>query len=319
MSQSAEAPIRESRGPAKQQRVLVGKVAISHPERVIDPASGLTKFDIALYYEKIAPVMLPHLENRPVSLVRVPDGLGGEQFFQKHMDKGRIPEARLLDPQLDPDHPPLIAIETETALVGAAQMSVIELHTWNAIAGSIERPDRIVFDLDPDPALPWARVLEAADLTKTLLDALGVKSFAKTSGGKGLHIVVPLRRLHEWDMAKDFSRAVAEHLAATIPTHFSAKSGPVNRVGKVFVDYLRNNRGSTTASAFSLRARPGLPVSVPVTWDELVEIKQSDHWSITNIHQRLADQAEDPWRDYEKSRQSLRKAFAALGKGSGKK
>ena len=174
----------------------------------------------------------------------------------------------------------LIVIETETALVGAAQLGVIELHTWNAIAGSIERPDRIVFDLDPDPALTWARVLEAAELTKTLLDELGVKSFAKTSGGKGLHIVVPLRRLHEWDMAKDFSRAVAEHLAATIPTHFSAKSGPANRVGKVFVDYLRNNRGSTTVSAFSLRARPELPVSVPVAWDELVEIKQSDRWNI---------------------------------------
>ncbi len=268
-SESAEAAVRQSRGKksTKHQRVLVGNVAITHPDRVIDPASGLTKLDVALYYEKIAPVMLPHLENRPVSLVRLPEGLGGEQFFQKHMDKGLIPEARLLDAQLDPAHPPLIVIETETALVGAAQLGVIELHTWNAIAGSIERPDRIVFDLDPDPALTWARVLEAAELTKTLLDELGVKSFAKTSGGKGLHIVVPLRRLHEWDMAKDFSRAVAEHLATTIPTHFSAKSGAANRVGKVFVDYLRNNRGSTTAAAFSLRARPGLPVSVPVAWE----------------------------------------------------
>ena len=234
-AESPEAPVRESRGkPAKQQRVLVGNVSISHPNRVIDPASGLTKLDIALYYEKIAPAMLPHLENRPVSLVRLPEGLGGEQFFQKHLDKGRIPEARLLDAQLDPGHPPLIAIETKTALVGAAQLGVIELHTWNAIAGSIERPDRVVFDLDPDPTLTWDRVLEAAELTKTLLDELGVKSFAKTSGGKGLHIVVPLRRLHEWDMAKDFSRAVAEHLAATIPTHFSAKSGAGEPGGKSF-------------------------------------------------------------------------------------
>jgi bifunctional non-homologous end joining protein LigD len=156
-------------------------------------------------------------------------------------------------------------------------------------------------------------------LTKTLLDELGVKSFAKTSGGKGLHIVVPLRRLHEWDMAKDFSRAIAEHLAATIPTHFSAKPGPANRVRKVFVDYLRNNRGSTTVAAFSLRARPGLPVSVPVAWEELIEIKQPDRWNITNIHQRLADLSEDPWLDYEKSRQSLRKAIAALEKSKRRK
>lgn len=137
-------------------------------------------------------------------------------------------------------------------------------------------------------------------------------------GGRGLHIVVPLRRLHEWDVAKDFSRAVAEHLAATIPTHFSAKMGAPNRVGKVFVDYLRNNRGSTTVSAFSLRARPGLPVSVPVSWDELVEIKQSDYWNLRNVHERLADLTDDPWREYEKSRQSLRKAITLLEKSSRK-
>ncbi|HEX7811377.1 MAG TPA: non-homologous end-joining DNA ligase [Burkholderiales bacterium] len=308
-------PIRRPRGKAaKQQRQQVGNVPITHPERVIDPGSGLTKLDIARYYERIAPVLLPHLEDRPVSLVRLPEGLGGEQFFQKHMDKDRIPEVKLLDPQLDPGHLPLILIESTTALVGAAQMGAIELHTWNAIAGSIERPDRIIFDLDPDPALPWARVLEAAELTKTLLDELGVKSFAKTSGGRGLHIVVPLRRLHDWDTAKAFSQAVSAHLAATIPTLFSAKMGPQNRVGKVFVDYLRNNRGSTTVSAFSLRARPGLPVSVPVSWNELVEIKQSDHWNLRNIHERLADQTEDPWCEYEKSRQSLRKAIALLEK-----
>ena len=219
--------------------------------------------------------------------------------------------ARLLG-ALDPD-PPLILIEKN---------GTVARPNWansNCTPGcdslSIERPDRIVFDLDPDPALTWARVIEAAELTKTLLDELGVKSFAKTSGGKGLHIVVPLRRLHEWDMAKDFSRAVAEHLAATIPTH-SREVG--RRPWKIFVDYLRNNRGSTTVAAFSLRARPGLPVSVPVAWEELIEIKQPDRWNMANIHQRLADLSEDPWLDYEKSRQSLRKAFAALEKSSRK-
>ena len=324
----AASPRRKRSGPApvgveepvpkpkatRQSRVAVGNVSVSHPDRMIDPDNGLTKLDVARYYEKIAPVLLPHLENRPVSLVRLPDGLKGEQFFQKHMGKGQIPEAMQLDPELDPGHPPLLALETPTAIVGAAQMGVVELHTWNAIAGSIERPDRIIFDLDPDPSLPWARVLEAAELTRTLLAELGVKTFVKTSGGRGLHVVVPLRRLHDWDTAKDFSRAVSEHLAATIPTHFSAKMGAANRVGKVFVDYLRNNRGSTTVSAFSLRARPGLPVSVPVTWEELVEIEKPDHWNMQTIHERLADLTADPWRDYEKSRQSLRKAIAVLEK-----
>ena len=310
----AAAQVRPPRGKsAKAQKTLVGTVAITHPDRVIDATSGLTKLDVAVYYERIAPMMLPHLKGRPVAMVRLPEGLGGEQFFQKHMEKGAIREVRLLEPNLDPGHPPLIVIETATALVGAAQMGAIELHTWNAIASSIERPDRIVFDLDPDAALPWESVLEAAELTKTLLDELGVKSFPKTSGGRGLHIVVPLTRQHAWDMAKEFSRAVAAHLAATVPARFSARSGSANRVGKVFVDYLRNNRGSTTVSAFSVRARPGLPVSVPVTWKELFKTKQCDRWNITNIHQRLAKLAEDPWRDYEKSRQSLRKASAALG------
>ena len=242
----------------------------------------------------------------------------GADFFHSVTVTRKPVSGRLLDSRLDPGHPPLIVIETGTALVGAAQMGVIELHTWNAIADSIERPDRIVFDLDPDPSLPWARVLEAAELTRTFLDVLGVKSFVKTSGGKGVHIVVPLRRLHEWDVARNFSRAVAEHLATTIPTHFSSKMGAANRVGKVFVDYLRNNRGSTTASAYSLRARPGLPVSVPFTWDELVEIKQPDYWNLRNLRERLAGLSEDPWREYEGSRQSLRKAIASLEKGSQK-
>jgi len=314
-----DSPVRKTRGRAtKEQRVALGRISISHPARVIDPDSGLTKLDVALYYEKIAPDLLPHLENRPVSLVRLPDGLKGEQFFQKHLGKGLIAEAKLLDPDLDPGHPPLLVLETPAAVVGAAQMGMVELHTWNSIAGSIERPDRIIFDLDPDPALPWARVLEAAELTRTLLVELGVKSFVKTSGGRGLHIAVPLRRLHDWDTARDFSRAVAVHLAAAIPTHFSAKMGAANRVGKVFVDYLRNNRGATTVSAYSLRARPGLPVSVPVTWEELVEIKQSDQWNRRNVHERLADLTADPWRDYEGSRQSLRKAITLLEKSSRK-
>jgi bifunctional non-homologous end joining protein LigD len=293
-------------------RSMVGDVSISHPERVIDPASGLTKLDVARYYHAIAPALLPHLHDRPVALVRLPDGLQGEKFFQKHLGKGQIPQARSLDPALDPGHAPLVALETPAALLGAAQMGVVELHTWNAVASRIVRPDRIVFDLDPDPALPWARVLEAAELTHALLAELGLRCFAKTSGSKGLHIAVPLRRSHDWDTARRFSKSVADHLAVTLPRHFSAKMGAANRVGKVFIDYLRNNRGSTTVSAFSLRARPGLPVSVPVGWEELVELRKPDQWTLSNIQDRLSDLPEDPWSDYEKSRQTLTKAAALL-------
>jgi bifunctional non-homologous end joining protein LigD len=298
--------------PSKDARIDIGNVSISHPARIIDPQSGFTKLDVARYYEAIAPALLPHLADRPVSLVRLPDGLGGEHFFQKHLGRGQVPQARQLDAKLDPGHPPLLVLESRDALVGAAQMGAVEFHTWNAIARRIERPDRIVFDLDPDSKLPWSRVVEAANLTRTLLEELGLASFAKTSGGKGLHVVVPLRRVHDWDTAKAFSKAVADHLAATLPKQFSARMGASNRIGKVFVDTLRNNRGSTTVCAWSLRARPGLPVSVPIAWQELETLSGPNEWTLANARERWTGLKTDPWKDYEKSRQSLRSAIAAL-------
>lgn len=291
---------------------MVDGIAISHPSRVVDPSGAWTKLDVVRYYEAIAPVLLPHLKDRPVALVRLPDGIDGEQFFQKHVRRGQIPGARQLDPALDPGHPPLLVLEAREALIGAAQMGVVELHTWNAVGRRMDRPDRLVFDLDPDPALPWARVLEAAELTRNLLEDLGLRSFVKTSGGKGLHVVVPLRRLYDWETAKAFSRSIAEYLAADQPARFGARMGAANRVGKVFVDYLRNNRGSTTVAAWSLRARPGLPVSVPVDWEELVELGRSDQWNVGSIDERLADQGRVPWQDYEQSRQGLKGAMTAL-------
>jgi bifunctional non-homologous end joining protein LigD len=292
---------------------LVHGLKVSHPERVIDAASGITKLELVEYYEFVAPHILPHLKARPVALVRAPDGIGGELFFQKHVQQLAIPKLRRLGPEIDPPHPSLIVIDNPTALVGAAQMGVVELHTWNAVYTHIETPDRIVFDLDPGEGLPWARIVEAAELTKTLLDELGLVSFLKTSGGKGLHIVVPLKRRASWEVCKDFSQAVTLHLARTLPQRFAAKMGAKNRVGKVFVDYLRNNRGATSACAFSARARPHLGVSVPVAWDELVELRGGDQWTIRTLPQRLADLAgHDPWADYERSRQTLTAARRML-------
>jgi bifunctional non-homologous end joining protein LigD len=192
-------------------------------------------------------------------------------------------------------------------------MGVVELHTWNAVYTNIEKPDRIVFDLDPGEGVPWARMVEAAELTKTLLDELGLASFLKTSGGKGLHIVVPLQRRHDWDFCRAFSQAVTLHLARTLPQRFAAKMGAKNRVGKIFVDYLRNNRGATSACAFSARARPHMGVSVPVAWEELVELRGGDHWTVRTLPQRLDDlKGHDPWADYEKSRQTLTAASRML-------
>lgn len=289
-------------------------VRITHPDRVIDPASGATKLELARYYESVATHALPHLKGRPVALVRAPDGVEGELFFQKHLQQLSIPRLRELDVSLDPGHAPLMVIDNATALVGAAQMGTVELHTWNAVYTSIEKPDRVVFDLDPGAGLPWARMVEAAELTKTLLDELGLVSFLKTSGGKGLHVVVPLARRHTWEQAKAFVKAVAQHMAATLPQRFSAKAGPRNRVGKVFVDYLRNSRGATSAAAFSARARPMLPVSVPIAWEELVELRAANQWNIRNLAQRLRDlEGRDPWAGYTGTRQTLHAAIRHLG------
>ncbi|MFM0413996.1 DNA ligase D [Paraburkholderia aromaticivorans] len=286
----------------------VGGVRISHPDRVIDKSTGTRKIDLVQYYESVADWMLPHLQDRPVSLVRAPEDIGGELFFQKHSQKLSIPNVTQ-HPGLDPGHPPLITVDTLKALIGAAQMGTVEFHTWNAVASNIEKPDRMVFDLDPDASLGWERMIEAAQLTRSLLEELGLTSFCKTSGGKGLHVVVPLAKQAGWDEVKDFSQAVAQHMAATLPKYFSAKMGAQNRKQKIFVDYLRNNRGSSTVAAFSARARPGLGVSVPLTWDEVATSTGGDQWTIENLHEHLADLKSDPWADYAKTRQRITAAM----------
>src|SRR5690606_12758316 len=159
----------------------------------------------------------------------------------------------------------------------------------------IDRPDRIIFDLDPDPALPWSSMVEATDMTLDLLDELGLKAFLKSSGGRGMHVVVPIDRRHSWECANAFARGVTTRLAAEAPERIVAKMGPKNRVGKIFVDYLRNQRGASTVAAYSVRARPGLSVSVPIGREELEQIGGADRWNILNLHERLQQLATDPW------------------------
>ncbi len=306
-AQAAEASsATATRKPSGKQRdAEVAGVRISHPERVIDAASGARKLDVAGYYAAVADWILPHLANRPVALVRTPEGIAGDQIFQKHKQTLAIPHIRELDPALDPGHAPLMVIDSRDALIGAAQMGTVELHTWNATADRIERPDRFILDLDPDPALPWSRMVEAAELTLTLLDELDLQAFVKTSGGRGLHLVVPLDRRQDWDTVKGFAQAAAQHLANTLPKLFAAKMGAQNRQGRIFVDYLRNRHGATTVSAFSLRARPQLGVSVPVARRELAALERSDQWHFDSLLQRLEALKDDPWQGYAEVRQSL--------------
>jgi DNA ligase D-like protein (predicted polymerase) len=225
---------------------------------VIDTTTGITKLDVVNHYLAVAKLILPHLVKRPVSLVRAPAGIAGQLFFQKHADTVKIPDLRELDPAISPDHKPMVEIDSFTALIGAAQANVIELHTWNATTKDTTRPDRLVFDLDPGEGVTWKQIQEGTELTRALLEELGLVSFLKTSGGKGLHVIVPLTPKDDWDAAKAVAKAIVEHMATVIPDRFVAKSGAKNRVGRIFVDYLRNGFGATTACAWSARgpARP---------------------------------------------------------------
>lgn len=302
------------RSPSTKQAslpsILPANFKVTHGERIIDPQSQLTKLDLIRYYALVAPLMMAHLKGRPVSLVRAPDGIEGQLFFQKHMEH-KLDGIALLDPSLDPDHSPLMEVARPLGLLSAAQMNVIEFHTWNAVKTAIGKPDRMTFDLDPGEGVEWPVMQESTLLMKSFLDQLGLTSFAKTSGGKGMHVVVPLKRRYDWDTIKDFSKAIVEHMAATLPMRFVAKSGPKNRVGKIFIDYLRNGFGATTVSAWSVRSRPGMGVSVPVAWAEIEKLHGSAHWHVANIHTRL-DQGNTPWKDYEKSAQNVTDAMELL-------
>ncbi|WP_192564336.1 DNA ligase D [Pseudomonas gozinkensis] len=286
-----------------QSDLADGKVRITHPDRVIDASSGTTKMQLAEYYASVAEWILPQLKDRPVALVRAPDGIAGDLFFQKNAENLAIPGIRTLDKELIGQ--PVMLINNAEALIGAVQMSTVELHTWNATTTDLDKPDRFVLDLDPDPALPWKSMVEATALTLTVLDELGLKAFLKTSGGKGIHLVVPLTRKHGWDEVKDFSHAIVTHMAKLLPERFSAVSGPKNRVGRIFIDYLRNGLGATTICAYAARTREGLPVSVPLFREEVGEIKGADQWNVRNVHERLAEVGDEPWADMKKTRQSI--------------
>jgi bifunctional non-homologous end joining protein LigD len=300
-------------GAMPLQRSPHGATKVTHPERVIDPSTGATKLDLVRYYESVAEWMLPHLKGRPCSLVRGPEGISQELFFQKHLGKMQLKGVNTLDPKLWPGHEVLLEVGTAKGIAEAAQMNVIEFHTWNATARHIDKPDRIVFDLDPGERVPWPRMQEAAALMHSFLEELGLQAWLKTSGGKGLHVVVPIAPKLDWDTVKGFSQAVVEHLAEVLPDRFSAKSGAANRIGKIFVDYIRNSHGATTAAAFSARARPGLGVSMPVDWGQLGSLKSGAQWTIADAREHLSFQKEDPWAGYWSCRQTLTKAMKRLG------
>lgn len=303
-------PSRPVAQRADKDVATVFGVRMTHPDKVMYPDDGITKRDLAEHYERLADLMLPYAFDRPVAAVRCPDGIGrggrGGCFFYKHPAEDIAPPAlKRLSITEGVGTNPYVAITSAEGLVSVVQMDVLEIHTWGSRASRLESPDRVVFDLDPDVDADFSRVLEGARLVRTLLDAIGLVAFVKTTGGKGLHVVVPLTGPHTWDGVRTFSHAVAEAIARTAPDRYTSMMPKARRQGRVFVDYLRNARGATAVEAYSTRAKPRATVSVPVRWDELGPKLRPDAYDIRNLPRRLAALRRDPWEGYFDVQQSI--------------
>jgi bifunctional non-homologous end joining protein LigD len=284
-------------------------IKLSHPEKLLYPESKLAKQDLARYYEAIGERMLPHLRGRPLSLVRCPDGWNGECFYQKHAPKSINPAVeRVLVPEGD-GKATYMAANSVSALVALVQWGVLELHPWGSREPRLDRPDRLIFDFDPDDAVSWDELVEAVGVLRTLLSDLGLGGFLKTTGGKGLHVVVPIRTTLDWEQAKGFTKAVADLMARTFPDRFISVMSKSKRKGKIFIDYLRNAEGATAIAPYSLRARKNAPVATPIAWDELTEDVRFDHFNLRTVPSRLSALKSDPWTDFFELRQSISKAM----------
>lgn len=311
---SGRQPRREAvqrRASAKRanegERVEVAGVPISNAQRPI-PGEALTKLDLVRYYEAVADTLLPDLAQRPLSLVRCPGGNFAHCFFRRHAEGG-APGGE------DASGIPFVCVRNLRELIASVQGGTIEFHSWGSSAPRIDRPDRITLDLDPDAAMAWSTFREACNLTRELLDRLELAWFVKTTGGKGLHFVIPIARRHGWDEAKDLARRIAERLVATAPTVFIANMSKAKRKNRVFVDYLRNAAGASAIASYSVRARKGLPVSMPIAWEALAADVRGDYFNVRNVPKLLAERGTDPWAEYPQTRQTMARALLALSRG----
>jgi bifunctional non-homologous end joining protein LigD len=300
---------KKSPAASSQNNVEIAGIKLTHPDRILYPDQGITKLELAQYYERVADWMLPHVEGRPLTLVRCPSGQKKQCFYQRHVTESLGDPIRSISVKEGRSTVSYVAVDSTPGLIALVQMGVLEIHTWGSRQDHLEQPDRLTFDLDPDPAVSWKRVKEAAQALRGRLSDLGLRSFVKTTGGKGLHIVVPIVPRQDWNMVKAFTRKVAESFAEGAPERYVATMSKAKRKGKIFIDYLRNARTATAVSAYSTRARASAPVSVPLSWDELATDVREDHFTIRNVPQRLARLRRDPWKDYERVRAPLKESM----------
>ena len=287
---------RLRRQEAGRPASTVAGVRISHPDRLIYTDLGISKIQLARYYEDIADWIVPHVSGRPLTLVHCPDGLAAPCMYLKHAKAWGPSALRRVKIQEKTKVGEYLVADSIEGVVSLAQMGIVEIHTWNSTAGDIERPNRIVWDLDPGPSVTWRQVRAAAGLVRDLLKTLGLRSWVKTTGGRGLHVVVPLTPAREVAECLEFSRAVSETLVRTDPRLYTTKFAKLGRERKILIDYLRNNRTNTSIAAFSPRARPGAPVSMPIDWDDLGLLPE--RWTLTSVPKRLKRVRVDPWATY---------------------
>ena len=298
----AGSPKRASKPRRTEAADVLAGVRLTHPERILWEGQGVTKQGLAEFYIEIADWILPHLVRRPLSLVRCPTGAMHECFYAKHAWAGL---SKAIHPVDVGEGKPMLAIYDLEGLIGLVQAGVLEIHPWGSTVDDLDRPDRLIFDLDPGEGVPWEAVLAAAAETRQRLKDLGLESFLKTSGGKGLHVMVPIMPEFDWDRVKAFTKTITDTMAADAPDRYVATMSKQLRRGKIYVDYLRNGRGATAVAPYSTRARPGAPVSTPLDWEELTKAITADHFNIDNLRQRLAFLKRDPWHGYFEIKQRL--------------
>jgi bifunctional non-homologous end joining protein LigD len=300
----AEEIIREMLPPMPKAdhggKKVVGR--LTHPERILWPEQGVTKEGLAEFYADIADWILPHISGRILSLVRCPSGASEKCFFAKHAWAGLSNAVQRVDVG---EKEKMLTLNNLEGLIDLVQAGVLEIHPWGSTVAHLEMPDRLIFDLDPGEDVPWSAVIEAALDVRGRLEEDGLESFVKTSGGKGLHVVLPIQPSVEWDAAKKFTQSIAETLAKARPERYVAVMSKAARRGRIFIDYLRNGRGATAVAPYSTRALPHASVSTPLAWDELSESIRADHFKIDNLRQRLDVLKDDPWPGYFKLRQQL--------------
>jgi bifunctional non-homologous end joining protein LigD len=276
---------------------------LTHPERVMFSTPRLTKRDLFDYYLGVAEHMLPAIHRRPISLVRCPGGLAGPCFFQRNPSPGfsdAVHTASVGDKQI-------VFVEDLRGLLSLVQMNVIEIHAWGAVIDDIDRPDQIVLDLDPGAGVDFKRIAQAAQLLRQRLEEQNLKSFVRTSGGKGLHVVVPLKPKADWDTVKAFAEDLSRTFAAEQPKEFVAVPGADKRRGRIFIDYLRNSRSASSVASYSVRAREGAGVATPLSWEELPRLRSAAQFTVTTLAARLRKLKKDPWRDFSKTKQTIPK------------